>query len=97
MAKEKLVGKIGYESKNIYRQITSVDSKNTGKVSLKQFEVICTSLNIPMTKDDSQKLAMLFSDEKIVIAGAYAVQQGHTLINYIRMSREMGLHVPSIS
>jgi hypothetical protein len=38
---------------------------------------------------------MLFSADGF--AGNYSVQRGSTSINYMRMSKEMGLHVPSMS
>ena len=38
---------------------------------------------------------MLFSADGF--AGNYSVQRGSTMINYMRMSKEMGLHVPSMS
>ena len=33
--REKIVGKIGYEWKNIYRRLTRIDTKNAGKVNLR--------------------------------------------------------------
>ena len=33
--REKIVGKIGYEWKNIYRRLTRIDTKNSGKVNLR--------------------------------------------------------------
>jgi hypothetical protein len=95
-AREQIIGKVGYEWKNIYRTLVKLDKRNAGLITVKQLMLACEKVGVRLTPDDVNKVVLLFAVE-VIAPGSDAVQRGTAIINYMRMSNEIGLHGPSLS
>jgi hypothetical protein len=94
-ARDQIIGRVGYEWKKIYRQILKFDKRNAGLITVKQLVIACEKLGIRLTPDDINKVVFLFAVD-LIKPGSDAVQRGSAIINYMRMSNEIGLHGPSL-
>jgi hypothetical protein len=70
--------------------------KSTDLITVKQLVISCEKLGIRLTPDDINKVVLLFAVD-LIKPGSDAVQRGSAIINYMRMSNDIGLHGPSLS
>jgi hypothetical protein len=101
---EKLVaGKLGYEWKNIYRNLTQIDAEDTGLIELREFDEVCYRFKARLTKDELSRLKKQFcvpnenGEELQSIADKQTISGERDLINYKRISHYFGLHKDSLN
>ena len=63
--------------------MTRVDTENTGAVTKKQFSDACVISGVNLTKDECNRVANWYNN-------------GENNIDFVRMSKEMGLHLSSL-
>jgi len=73
--------KLGYEWKNIFRSLSSIDINSSGFVTKKEFTTCLEKNGVNLTRDEHVKLIKKYS------------QNGE--VNYVRISTELGLHKSS--
>jgi hypothetical protein len=57
-----IAGKLGYEWKNIYRNLTQIDFSDTSLIELREFDDICYKFKARLTKNELSKLKKLFCE-----------------------------------
>lgn len=88
-----ILARVGYEWKAIYKRLTRIDRNNSGLVTMKQMDEAMTGAGVNLTKDDVNKVISLFAHEKFELGS----DTRNVLINYLKMSVEMGLQQPSMT
>ena len=83
VSKDNIKAKVAYEWKKIYKNLAKDDEINSGCVSRAQFADACQKAGVNLTKEEQKKIGFLFSD-------------GHENIDFIRMSKDLGLHLSSL-
>ena len=78
-----LTQKLGYEWKNIYRQLAVIDPQATGLVTIDQFEQTCFKNKVSVSNQELKKLMKTYGD------------QDNEKINYKQLSISLGLHKES--
>ena len=63
--------------------MTRADELNTGTVSRKEFSDACQSVGVNLTKEEFSRIGTLYNN-------------GENAIDFVRMSKEMGLHLSSL-
>ena len=82
MVREKIVSKVAYEWKAIFKALNRLDPDQTEFVTASQFEKCCESVGVNnLTKDDLQSLLLKYGNP----------DQSDSL-NYFAMSKDLGLH-----
>ena len=74
---------MAYEWKKIYRNLARADENNSGTVNRDQFAAACQLAGVNLTKEEAKRVGLLFSD-------------GKEKIDFVRMSKELGLHLSSL-
>lgn len=88
---EKLVQrKLAYEWKNIYRNLVSSDTEDSGCITLKEFDDVCLKFKVSFNKQELGWIRKMFADE-------LAETGRQDLINYRRLSYTLGLHKDSLN
>ena len=59
-----IIHKLGYEWKNIYRNLTLIDSDSTGEVTLAQFEKACAKQQVSLSEYETRKLYSQYGEDK---------------------------------
>jgi hypothetical protein len=75
-----LRSKVGYEWKNIFKQLLKVDPEETGCVTRQQFDFCCTQCGV----------TNLSRDELLQLQGLYPGSTAE--VDYLAMSKDMNLH-----
>jgi len=84
VSKDNVKAKVGYEWKKIYKHLTRADEHNTGAVTKQQFVDACHTAGVSLTKDECNRVATWYRTD------------GANTIDFVRMSKEMGLHLSSL-
>jgi len=84
--KEVLKSKLQYEWKKIYRILNINDSHACGMVTVNKFEQAVLSAGVYFSKEDMQKVNKLYG---------YTPAEGEAMINYQRLSVDLGMHLHS--
>lgn len=87
----RMIHKLAYEWKNIYRALSSLDCEGRGVISLSNFEQILQKQNVSIVRDEMKQLLRMFGQD---------MEHGEPdheeeLINYKRLSIQLGLHKES--
>lgn len=86
--RDRMRAKIGYEWKAIFKALAVRDGNNLGTISKKDFEDCCQKVGIrTITREDLNRLAARYGVEG----------NNEMLIDYVTMSKDMGLHMPSFN
>lgn len=59
-AEKRLVDKLAYEWKNLYRGFASADPEGTGLISLSDLDEACSRLKIRLTNEDIRQISDLY-------------------------------------
>ena len=81
--KDQVKAKVGYEWKRIFKGLLKADKNSSGAVSKEQFQTACELAGVNLTNDEIRKVGNLFKHES-----------GD--IDFLKMSKEMNLHVSSL-
>lgn len=87
-ALQKIRMKLQYEWKNIYRALSSSDTQDSGTVTRKQFDDILQNCSVFLSNEELKVLSDRFS---------ISSSNGKSLLSYMKMSEELGLHSNSIN
>jgi hypothetical protein len=80
--RDKIVSKVAYEWKAIFKALNRLDLEQTEFVTASQFERCCESVGVnTITKDDLQGLLI-----------KYGHPEQSDSLNYFAMSKDLGLH-----
>jgi len=60
-----LHAKLGYEWKNIYRQLVQIDQEDTGLVDITDFDDTCLKFRVSFSRDELGKIKKYFGEEEI--------------------------------
>ena len=86
LRKDNIKARVGYEWKNIYKNLTRADVPQIGAVSRAHFQQACSSAGVSLSKDQVKRIGMLFSHDG-----------DSASIDYVRMSKELNLHYSSLN
>ena len=94
MTKERLGQKLQYEWKNIFRSLKQNEAfpKGQGLVTRATLESAIQEHNVKLTRHEFKMLSKLFRQEEQLNDETTSVGNGNSLVNYVRMSKELGLH-----
>ena len=82
--KDNIKGKVGYEWKKIYKTLAKQDKKNMGFCSKSQFSDACQNAGVNLSNQECTRVASWWDN-------------GENEIDFVRMSKEMGLHQSSLN
>ena len=84
-SKKRLGQKLAYEWKNVFRGLKQNETfpKGQGYVTKATLERVLQENGVKMTKHEFKTLSQLFKEE---------LKNGTTVINFVKMSHELGLH-----
>lgn len=86
--RDRMKGKIGYEWKAIFKALACAESNHNGCVTKADFEDCCQKVGIrTITREDLNRLAARYGTEG----------NNEMLIDFVTMSKDMGLHMPSFN
>ena len=98
--------KLGYEWRQIYRDLAQKDVDDTGLVSVKDFQDSCRKTGTNISKEEVSKLVKKYRDRAPGESGAFEnesnltwtqteMNYGKTFIHYKQLSEDLGLHKSS--